>query len=364
MARLVVIAIVAVFTALAFVFGESRADYLAYCSIPLLTICIALATKIGDGGGQLPLGAFVIRRFLLGAVAIFGVCVLVFWFIHLIPGDPVAMIGGDDVDVGERDRILACLNLDKPYISQFGEFLGNVLDGSLGHQCHDPKNQPTVAESVVSAFPSTMWLAFWSMFIAFALALPLGVLAAVKRGSWVDSLAAFVSLSGLAIPVMVMGPILISIFFIKLGWLPGPSEHEAPFAVLLPAITLGTSLMAKLSRMTRSSVVETLDEDFIRTARAKGLSEVVVVCRHALRNAMIPVITIAGMQFGALLGGAILVEKIFARPGLGTLLIDSVFERNYPVIQGTVLVIALIYVTVNLLVDLAYGFADPRIRSS
>jgi ABC-type dipeptide/oligopeptide/nickel transport system permease component len=163
-------------------------------------------------------------------------------------------------------------------------------------------------------------------------------------------------------PTMFLGPILIIVFFVTLGWLPGPAEPDAPLALLLPSIVVGTALMAMLSRMTRSSLVDVMDEDYMRTARAKGLTERLVILKHGLRNALLPVITVAGLQFGALLGGTIITEKVFARPGLGTLLLDGIQERNYPVVQGTVLVIAVAYVTINTLVDLAYGIADPRIR--
>jgi peptide/nickel transport system permease protein len=171
-----------------------------------------------------------------------------------------------------------------------------------------------------------------------------------------------VSLSGISMPTMWMGPLFIFIFYVQLAWLPGPAEPDAAFALLLPSVVVGTHLMAMLSRMTRSSLVEVLREDYMTTARAKGLPEWLVILKHGLRNALLPVITVAGLQFGALLGGAIITEKVFARPGLGTLLLEGIGERNYPLVQGTVLVIAVAYVTVNLLVDLAYGMADPRVR--
>jgi peptide/nickel transport system permease protein len=193
------------------------------------------------------------------------------------------------------------------------------------------------------------------------LALPLGVIAAVRRGTWIDTFATITSLSVIGVPMMLFAPVLLLVFFIWLGWLPGPTE-TGPSSIVLPAVAVGTHLMAMLARMTRSSMIEVLGEDYVRTARAKGLPEGRVVIHHALRNALLPVITIAGLQFGSLLSGAIVVEKVFARPGLGLTLLDAIAERNYPVVQGTVLVIAVIYVVVNTLVDLAYGLADPRIR--
>ncbi len=308
------------------------------------------------------LGYFIFRRSLLGLVAIFGVCILVFFFLHLIPGDPVDQLTGGEATPEQRAEIEECLFLHHSMPKQFVLFIGNIANGSLGQQCPNPEDKPTVMESIVEVFPYTLALAFGGMLVAIVLALPLGIIAAVRRGTLVDTAAAAVSLSGLAIPVMVMGPILIALFFIKLGWLPGPSEPDAPFALLLPSITIGTSLMAMLSRMVRSSLVDVMQDDYMRTARAKGLSERVVILKHGLRNALLPVITIVGMQFGALLSGAIITEDIFSRPGLGSLLLDGIRERNYPVVQGTVLVIACIYVLVNIVVDIAYGVADPRVR--
>lgn len=309
----------------------------------------------------MPIGAFLLRRLGLGLVSMLGVSLLVFLFLHLIPGDPVDHLAGGDATPEQRKKVAACMSLDKPTYVQFGRFLEGVVDGSLGHQCPDPKGKPTVMERIVEVYPHTVWLALCGMAVALVMALPLGVLAAIRRGTWVDTLASVTSLSGIAIPMMMMGPLLLLWFFVDLGWLPGPTEL-GPTAIILPAIAVGTHLMAMLARMTRSSMVEVLGEDFLRTARAKGLPETTVIAKHALRNALLPVITIAGLQFGAMLSGAIITEKAFARPGIGLLLIDSISERNYPVVQGCVLVIAASYVLVNIFVDLAYGLADPRIR--
>ena len=193
------------------------------------------------------------------------------------------------------------------------------------------------------------------------LALPLGVFAAIRRDTWVDTLASLTALSGVALPMMLLAPILLYVFFVELGCVPGPTETSA-LSLILPAIAIGVHLMAMLARMTRQSMIGVLREDYIRTARAKGVGEKRVALVHALRNALLPVITVAGLQFGSLLGGAVITEKVFARPGLGLTLLDAITERDYPVVQGTVLVIAVMYVVVNLLVDLSYGFVDPRIR--
>lgn len=308
------------------------------------------------------IGSFILKRLGSGLFAVAGVSVLVFMFLHMTPGDPVDQLAGGDALPEQREAIEKCLNLDRSLPAQFGIFLRNVANGTLGHQCPNPKGKPTVMDRVAEAFPYTIELALGGMLVAIVFALPLGVIAAVRRGTWVDAAAAVVSLSGLSVHIAFMGPGLIIIFFVVLGWLPGPAEPDAALALLLPSIVIGTHLMALLARMTRSSLVEVLRADYMTTARAKGLPESVVLLKHGLRNALLPVITVAGLQFGSMLAGAILTEKIFARPGLGTLLLEGISERNYPLVQGVVLVIATIYVLVNILVDVLYGVADPRVR--
>lgn len=308
------------------------------------------------------LRAFIVRRLGSSALAVAGVCVLVFLFLHIVPGDPVDNLAGGEATPDQRAAIERCMHLDRSLPAQFGVFVANVANGTLGRQCPDAPGRPPVIARIAEAFPYTLELALGGMAVAFLLALPLGVLAAVRRGTWVDAMATTVSLAGISIPTMWMGPLLLFVFFVDLAWLPGPAEPDAPLALLLPSIVVGTHLMAMLARMTRSSLLEVLREDYMQTARAKGLSPAVVVFKHGLRNALLPVITVAGIQFGALLAGAIITEKVFARPGLGTLLYEAIRQRNYPVIQGCVLVVAVGYVLVNLLVDLAYGLADPRIR--
>jgi peptide/nickel transport system permease protein len=308
------------------------------------------------------IGSFLLRRLGSGALAILGVSILTFAFLHLVPGDPVDHLAGGDAPPGVRLKIEQCMGLDRPLPVQFLRFLGHVADGTLGNQCRngDPGG-PTVAARLAEVMPNTLALAVWGMLVALVLALPLGVIAAIRRGTWVDTFATTVSLSGISVPQMMFAPLLVLWGFITLGWFPGPTE-VGPHAIVLPAIAVGTHLMAMLARMTRSSLIDVLGEDYVRTARAKGLPEGRVVFLHALRNALLPVITVAGLQFGSLLSGAIIIENVFARPGLGSTLIDAIKERNYPVVQGSVLVIAAIYVVVNLLVDLSYGLSDPRIR--
>jgi len=308
------------------------------------------------------IGSFLLRRFGSGALAILGVSILTFGFLHLVPGDPVDHLAGGDAPPGLRLKIEHCMGLDQPLAVQFVRFLGHVVDGTLGNQCRngDPQG-PTVAARIAEVMPNTLALALCGMLVAAVLALPLGIVAAIRRGTWIDTLATTASLSGISVPQMMFAPLLILWGFITLGWFPGPTE-VGPRAIVLPAIAVGTHLMAMLARMTRSSMIEVLGEDYVRTARAKGLPERQVLAVHALRNALLPVITIAGLQFGSLLSGAIIIENVFSRPGLGATLVDGIKERNYPVVQGAVLVIAVIYVAVNMVVDLTYGLADPRIR--
>ncbi len=308
------------------------------------------------------IGSFLLRRFGSGVLAILGVSLLTFGFLHLVPGDPVDHLAGGDAPPGVRLKIEQCMGLDRSLPMQFAKFLGHVADGTLGNQCRngDPRG-PTVADRILEVMPHTMWLAICGMLVAAVLALPLGVVAAIRRGTWIDTLATTLSLSGISIPQMMFAPLLILWGFITLAWFPGPTE-VGPHAIVLPALAVGTHLMAMLARMTRASMVEVLGEDYVRTARAKGVPEGRVMFVHALRNALLPVITVAGLQFGSLLSGAIIIENVFSRPGLGATLVDAIKERNYPVVQGAVLVIAAIYVAVNVLVDLAYGLADPRIR--
>lgn len=307
------------------------------------------------------IGSFLLRRLGSGALAILGVSILVFAFLHLVPGDPVDHLAGGEATPEQRKKIEVCMGLDLPQHEQFVRFLGHIVDGSLGHQCPDPKGKPTVAARIIEVFPYTIELAFAGMLVAVVLALPLGVIAAIRRGTWIDTFATATSLSVVGLPMMLFAPLLLLVFFIWLGWFPGPTETGLD-ALVLPAFAVGLHLMAMLSRMTRLSMIEVLGEDYVRTARAKGLPERRVLLGHALRNALLPVITVAGLQFGSLLSGAIVVEKVFARPGLGLTLLDAISERNYPVVQGTVLVIAVIYVFVNTMVDLTYGLVDPRIR--
>lgn len=306
---------------------------------------------------------FLLRRLATSAAAVAGVLVLVFLLVHLIPGDPVDNMLGEGADPRDKVALRACLDLDQPLAVQFARFVRHIGDGTLGVTCHDPLHPRTIASLIGEAFPWTLELAAAALLVALLLALPLGIAAALRPGSALDASATAVSLAGISIPSMWMGPLLLLVFYVWLQWAPGPADDARGLAgLVLPAIMLGTHLMAMLARMTRSSLLEVLGEDYVRTARAKGLGATAVVVKHALRNAIAPVITVAGIQFGALLAGAVVTEKVFARPGLGTLLLDGIAQRDYRIVQGCTLVTATCYVLVNLLVDLAYGATDPRIR--
>jgi ABC-type dipeptide/oligopeptide/nickel transport system permease component len=280
-----------------------------------------------------------------------------------VPGDPIDHLAGGEATPETRAKLEACLGLDQEIPRQLITFLGHLVDGTLGHQCPDPETKPTVAARIFAVLPHTLALALAGMLLAAIVAIPLGVLAAVKRGTWIETAVTIGSLAGIAIPMMVLASVLVLVFSADLAWLPGPTEL-GPAALILPALAVGSHLMAMLARMTRGAMLEVLGEDYIRTLRAKGVPELRVLFVHALRNALLPVITVAGLQFGSLLSGAIIVEKVFARPGVGTTLLDAISERDYPVVQGTVLVIAVTYVLVNIAVDVAYGLIDPRIRVS
>ncbi|MBI4511794.1 MAG: ABC transporter permease [Deltaproteobacteria bacterium] len=306
----------------------------------------------------------MLRRLGSSLAAIVGASLLVFLFLHLVPGDPVDNLAGGDATPDQRAAIVSCMHLDRPLHAQLGLFLASVVDGTLGRQCPDAPHKKPVADLIFKAFPDTLKLALGGMIVAILLALPLGIVAAVRRGTWLDAAASGVSLAGISIPTMWMGPLFIFLFYVQLAWLPGPGDTDEALSLLMPSVVVGTHLMAMLSRMTRSSLLEVLHDDYMQTARAKGLPHATVILKHGLRNALLPVITVAGMQFGALLAGAIITEKIFARPGIGTLIYESIRQRNYPVIQASVLVVATSYVMVNVVVDILYGLADPRIRKA
>lgn len=298
------------------------------------------------------------RRLLTLLPVIFGVVTAVFLIIHLIPGDPAALMLSETANPADIEALRTRLGLDRPLGVQYYHFWANLFRGDLGESIY--QRQP-VFDLVMERFPNTALLAVCAVLVSLVIAFPLGIFSALRQRSAVDYLSLGFSILGISMPVFWLGPLLILIFAVQLHWLPvtgmGSWKH-----LVLPSLTLGFGLSAITIRMIRSSMIEVMNQDYIRTAFAKGLGRGRVVRKHALKNVMIPVITIVGLQLGALFGGVIITEKVFSYPGLGSLLITAIRGRDYPLVQGAILVIALTYIGINLLVDLLYSRVDPRIR--
>lgn len=301
---------------------------------------------------------YLLKRFLSAFLVLFGVVTLVFLLMHIVPGDPIEVMLGESAQPADRQALRQALGLDLPLLQQWWQYLHGVIQFDLGESLH---SRQSVSELLAERIPATLQLSIASLFIAIMIALPLGIMAAVYKDSIWDRFAMASAMLGVSIPNFVMGPVLILIFALGLGWFP-VSGKESWLSLVLPALTLGSALAAILSRMVRASMLEVLQEEYIRAARARGLNEIQVLGRHALRNAALPVITVLGMQFGALLAGAVITETIFSWPGVGQLLIESIQKRDYPVVQACVLLISATYVIVNLITDLLYVVIDPRIR--
>lgn len=299
------------------------------------------------------------RRLLLLVPTVLGVLTLVFFLVHLIPGDPVELMIGETASRADLGQLRADLGLDRPLVEQYARFLVGLSRFDLGRSFFYRK---PVIKVIGGALPATALLAAAAMTLALLIALPIGILAAVRRDRLTDRLALVGSLIGVSMPNFWLGPLLIILFSFRLGWLP-VSGREGAASLVLPALTLGTALAAILVRMIRASMLDVLGEDYLRTARAKGVGERTVIASHALRNALLPVVTIVGLQFGSLLSGAVITENVFAWPGVGTLLIQAITARDYPLVQGCVLVISLCYVVVNFLTDALYMLIDPRVRT-
>jgi len=300
----------------------------------------------------------MIKRFIGIIPVVFGVLLLTFLLIHLVPGDPVEVMLGESASSADRDVLRQELGLNQPVYVQFGHYLGNLLHGDFGQSIH---TKTPISELIKTRYPATLSLAFFALLIGLSIGLPLGIFAALKAGHWQDLVITLISVRLSAMPAFWLGPMLMLIFAVWLGWLP-VSGMDQPTSIILPACTLGFGLSAIITRMTRTSLLEVLNEDFIRTARAKGLAESTVILRHALRAALLPIITIVGLQMGSLLAGAVITETIFSWDGIGRLLVESIEKRDYPVTQACVLVVALSYVLVNLFTDIVYRLADPRVR--
>ncbi len=326
------------------------------------------------------MAAYILRRLIVSIPVLLGVSFLVFSLIHITPGDPAALMLGVEAANDEQLRIVReQLGLDRPFFVQYFDFLTSAAMGDFGDsiQQHRP-----VAEIIVNRFPATIELALASMVFALVIAIPLGVISAVRQYSAVDNASMFVALLGVSIPNFWLGLMLMLLFSVHLGWLPASGRGDplvssaltsiwyidpGPFwesaqRLILPVITLGAGIAALLTRLTRSAMLEVIRQDYVRTARSKGLSQRIVIYRHALRNAMMPVVTMSAIYFGGLLGGSVITETIFSWPGVGRMAITAIYQRDFPVVQAIVLVLALVFVLVNLFVDIAYGIIDPRIR--
>ena len=316
------------------------------------------------GGG---LQGYVLRRLLLAVPVLVGVSILVFAVMHLSPGDPAAIMLGAQATREDVERLHRDLGLDRALPVQYARWIGRVLQGDLGRSI--PLGREVLPE-VLIRFKATLILTGGALLVALAIGLPAGIVSATRQYTWLDRLSMGVAVTGVSLPVFWTGIMLIIVFSLTLRWLPsagmfspyGGGLGDLAWHLLLPAITLGTASAAALARMTRSAVLEIVRQDFVRSARAKGLDERAVVGRHVLKNALNPIVTVLGIQVGTLLGGAILTETVFSWPGLGSMMVRAIQARDYPLVQGGVLLIATTFVLVNLLVDLLYAWFDPRIR--
>jgi ABC-type dipeptide/oligopeptide/nickel transport system permease component len=297
-------------------------------------------------------------RLLLALPAVWLILTMVFLLAHIVPGDPVQQMLGEGARAVDVQQLRHALGLDLPVPVQYGRYLAGVVRGDLGESI---RFQQPVARVVLSRYPATLELSLFALLVCAAIGIPAGLFAAQHRGTAADHTVGLFTLFGLSVPNFALGPVLILVFSVLLGWLP-VSGRGGISHLILPAITLGAALAAILTRMVRTSVIEELSSDYVRTARAKGLSDSAVLFDHAFRNALIPILTILGLQFGTLLAGTIVTESIFSWPGIGRLSVQAIEARDYPLLQGCILVIAVSYVLVNLLTDVVYVLVDPRVR--
>jgi peptide/nickel transport system permease protein len=302
---------------------------------------------------------YILRRLLQVIPIAFGILTLIFALIHMIPGDPAVQIAGENARAQDIERVRQELGLDKPIWEQYVTYVGNVVRGDFGRSF---RTRERVSVEIWQRYPATLQLALGGMVIALLVAFPLGIISAIYRNSWIDHFSRFFALIGVSMPNFWLGPLLIIAFAINLTWFPVSGREEGLRSLFLPSLTLGLSLAAILTRLIRVSLAEELNQLYVTTALAKGVTRQRAIFRHALRNALIPVITVIGLQFGSLLTGAIITEQIFSWPGLGRLLIQSINARDYPQVQASILIIALTYILVNLVTDLLYAFVDPRIQ--
>ncbi|MCX7944370.1 MAG: ABC transporter permease [Deltaproteobacteria bacterium] len=304
--------------------------------------------------------SYILKKTFVSLITVFGAVSLVFFIIHLIPGDPVESMLGEQALSTDKEKIREVLGLNKPLISQYFSFIGGAIKGDLGESLY--RRGTKVSTLIAERFPNTFVLAISAMFIAVSVSVFAGIIAAIKRGTIVDTIVMSISGFGISIPTFFLGPLLLLIFCRYLKWLPPPASSEGILSLILPSLTLGFALSAFLSRLIRSQMLEVLSEDYIRTAYAKGLPKRLIIFKHALSNILVVVITIVGMQFGSLLTGAIITERVFAWQGIGTLMIEAITKRDYPVVQGCIILISTLYVIINLITDIFYAIIDPRIR--
>lgn len=301
---------------------------------------------------------YLIKRLLSTIPVLIGISLLLFFMLRMLPGDPAQVLAGQMATPQEIENIRHQLGLDRPIYEQYAVYMSHLVRLDLGRSA---RTQNPVIDEIWARLPNTLLLTVVAITLACLFGIPAGIISAVRPYSWIDYLVTMSALFGISMPVFWLGLMLVVLFAVILQWLPaggtGSWQH-----VILPSVTLASFVVAFIARMTRSTMLETLSQDFTTTARSKGLAEKVVIVKHALKNALIPIITVVGLQFGFLLGGAVLTETVFAWPGLGRLLYDSISARDYPVIQGTILIFGLLYILVNLVVDLIYAFVDPRIR--
>ena len=312
--------------------------------------------------------AYIVRRVLIGILVAFGVVTLVFFSLHVAPGDPISMLippeAGGGVGTEIADQIRAKYGLDKPLHVQYFMYLQRLVHLDFGRSINTRR---PVASALIARYPATLELTFCSLVVAILIALPVGVVSAVRQNSVLDNVTRVLALMGVSLPSFWLGLLLMLLFSLKLGWLPASGRGGALWTwdglkhMIMPEFTLGTAVSGILMRLTRSSMLEVLGEDYLNTARAKGLSERIVIYGHALRNALIPVVTVLGLQFGGLLGGAVVIETIFAWPGVGRYAIQGITGKDFPVVQGSVLAISVGFIVINLVVDVIYSVIDPRI---
>jgi peptide/nickel transport system permease protein len=301
---------------------------------------------------------FLIRRLIITLPVLWSVATVTFFLLHLVPGDPVDIMLGDMASYEEKQVLRQELGLDRPLAAQYSSFLGNLVRGDLGTSL---RLKRPVTDQILSRLPATAELAAGALAIALLLGIPLGVIAAIKQYSITDNSILVLSLIGLSMPAILLGPVLTLIFSLHLGWLP-ISERGGLENLILPSVTLASGLIAIIARMTRTSMLEVLREDYIQVARSKGLPPLKVLFKHALVNALPPILTITGLLIGALLTGVVVIETLFDWPGIGSLLLDGILQRDYPLVQGCTLFVATVYVVVNMLTDISYAVVNPKVR--